>query len=319
MSGVFGTSDTETTYLHKGEVLVVFLLAYFIAVSMWLLINMGKEYNLTIEVPLHITDYGDEMTFAVPPPDMATIGVSGEGWNLLPLYRNPPEIIIPYRDGELNINNLVQSHLAAYSEVNVVNVDPSFITLKMEQETGKKVPVSPDLDVQLRAQHEIIGDIRLSPDSVMVYGAKSVIDTLRSLSTETLRLRNVQNGVDQLVPLVPPEGIRIRDTQNVRIAFDVTELTEGEARIQVQARNVPEGREIRFTPAVISVRYYVPIDYFIWTRERTPYEAYVDYSEILRDTTGYVVPRVEPVTDELNLRLRSFQPSRIAYFHVISD
>jgi YbbR domain-containing protein len=316
---IFKPSDTETTYLHKGEILVVFLIAYFIAISLWLLVNMTKEYSFTMEVPLQVTGYSEDMAFVTDPPATARVGVSGEGWNLLSLYRNPPEITIQYRDGEVNVSDVVQSQVATYTDISVQKVEPARISLTMEPKTSTRVPVRPVMDVQLKPQYEIIGRTRVVPDSVTVYGAKSVIDTLQSMPTQTLRLRNVQSPVEQKVALSQPDGLVVQDVTEVTVAFGVTEFTEAEVRVYLQARNVPDGREIRFNPTVVTVRYHVPIEQFSPAQEMVPYEAFLDYADIQRDTTGYVAPRVEAVTDELDVRLHSVQPRRVSYFYVVPD
>lgn len=319
VSRIFRSSETETTYLHKGEIAVVFLIAYFIAISLWLLVNMSKEYSFTINVPLQVTGYDEEMALVTEPPDKARLSVSGEGWNLLALYRNPPAISIPYREGEVDISEIIQRQIATYTDISVVQVQPPRITLQAEAKGRIRVPISADLDVHLRPQYEIVGRVRVVPDSVTVIGAQSVIDTLRSISTETLRLRNVQNSVEHTVPLTLPEGLELPDVSEARISFKVTEFTEGVVRVYMQARNVPEGWEIRFNPSVVSIRYRVPIEHFSEAQEMVPYESFVNYSDILRDTTGVVTPRIERKTDELDLRLQSVYPRRVSYFLVVPE
>ncbi len=316
---IFKPSEAETTYLHKGEILVVFLMAYFIAMSLWLLVNMTKEYSLTISVPLLVTEYSEDMAFVSDPPAEARVGVSGEGWNLLSLYRNPPEITIPYSEGEVSISDMVQGQFASYSDISIQKVEPARINLKMEPKSSARVPVRPELDIQLKPQFEILGRIRVAPDSVTVSGAGSVIDTLRSIATETLRLRNVQTPVQQRVALKQPAGLILGGVDEVTVSFDVTEFTEGEVRLYLEAMNVPDGREVRFNPTTVTIRYHVPIEQFGLAQEMEPYHVYVEYTDIERDTTGYVVPRVEAMTDELDLRLHAIQPRRVSYFQVVPE
>lgn len=319
LSRLFSPSESETTYLHKGEILVAFLIAYLIALSLWLLVNMGKDYTLTINAPIQITEYSEDMAFSSEPPDEADISVSGEGWNLLALYRNPPTIAIAYTEEDVDVTEIAQRQLASYPEITVQKVEPARLNLEMEPRRGKTVPVRPDMDIQLKPQHEITGRVEVWPDSATVLGPRSIVDTLRSLQTETLRMRNVQDRVERTVGLHSPEGVTVQGISDVTVTFDVTEFTEGEVRVFVEARNVPDDREVRFDPAAITVRYNVPIEQFGTAQDMVPYRAHVDYDDILRDTTGYVVPRIEPANDDLDLRLRSIQPRRIAYFLVVPD
>lgn len=316
---LFKPSDRETTYLHKGEILIVFVIGYLIAISLWLLVNLSREYNIVMEVPLQVVGQSEGMAFAEQPPDNARIGVSGEGWNLLPMYRTPPEITIPYDEGVVSITNIIQDQMVDYPELEVQTVQPSFITVEMEPKLSKRVPVEPNLDLHLQPRFEIRGEVRVEPDSVTVTGAQSLVDTVRIWPTELLRLRNVQEKVSRQIKLVDLGQLISKDTTQVNVSFEVTEFTEGEVRVYVQARNMPDGRQVRFNPSVLNIKYDVPIEHFSEAQDIVPYEAYVDYEAIARDTTGFVVPTVQPATDELDLRLRSFQPRRVSYFRIISE
>ncbi len=316
---LFRPTEIETTYMHKGEIFVVFLIAYLLALALWILVNMGRDYNLTLNVPLRIIGPAEDMVFAEQPPENARIGVSGEGWNLFSLYRNPPVITVPYDDGVVIISEIIKEHMVAYPDLTIQEIYPTYISVEMVPKVSKKVPVSPDLEVELMSQYEIMGDIRVRPDSVTLTGSEKVLDTIQSWPTELLRLRNVQGRVDQKVHLAESRHNISLDTSVVQVSFDVTEFTEGEIRVNVRVSNVPDRHEIRLNPSVITVRYDVPIEFYSDAQEIVPYEAIVEYDEIVRDTTGFVVPTVRATTDELNLRLRNFQPRRISYFKVIGE
>ncbi len=317
-SWLFKPTGSETTYMYKREILVVFLIGCLIALSLWLLVNMGKEYTVTLTVPFEITDYGEDMAFTERPPDEITISVSAEGWNLLPLYRNPPIISLSYERGEIRIFDIVQDHMAAYPDMTVQNVEPGVVAVEMEPKISKRVPVVPNIDVRLARQYEIMSEVHVQPDSVTVSGAASIIDTVQHWPTEFLGFRNVRYAVDQRVPLADCDVV-CTDTSEVRLFFDITEFTEGEIRIYVRVVGVPAGTEIRFNPSVITVKYHVSIEHFSRAQEMVPYEAFVNYQDIVRDTTGFVVPTVRATNDDLDLRLRSFQPRRVSYFRVIDE
>lgn len=316
---IFRPSETETTYLHKGEIVVVFLISYFIALSLWLLVNMNKEYSFTLTFPLQVTEYSEEMAFVSDPPTEVRVGVSGEGWNLLSLYRTPPEISIPYSEEDVRINEIVQREIASYTDIHVQSVEPSRIRIRMEPKRTVRVPVQPELDIQLKPQFEIVGRIRVAPDSVSVTGARSVVDTLAGIRTETLRLRNVQSPVEQKLALKLPPGLSLYEPKEVALFVQVTEFTESEVRIDLRVRGVPDDREVRINPSVVTIRYHVPIDLFRAAQESPPYEAYVAYADVVRDTTGYVVPRVGMVAEGLTLRLQGIYPRRVSYFEVVPD
>lgn len=315
----FKPTEKESAYLHKREVAVVFLIGYLIALILWLFVNLGRDYNLTVEVKLNITEPNKELVFSEMPPQYAKVEVNGIGWKLLPIYRTPPEIHIPYEEERVNVAEIVRRKIGKFSDLTVDKVEPDFVTLKTESQKTKKVPVLPDLDIRLKPQYKIYRQVRVLPDSVKITGPESIIEEIEEWSTERLRLRDVNSNISQHVSLLSSDRIRLPETKEVLITFELTEITEGEVRIYVKARNVPDNKKIRFNPSIINVRYDVPIEYFSEAQEIIPYEAYVDYEIMKEDSTGFVVPTVRPVTEELNLVLRSFQPRRVSYFRVIDE
>ncbi len=316
---LFTPTARETTYLRNGEILIVFVIGFLIALSLWLLVNLGREYTVTMQIPLNVEGYSEEMAFAELPPDEAEIGVSGEGWSLISLYRNPPEISVPYDQSSVDISEMVQDHLISYPDLVVQKVSPSVIEINMQPKSEKRVPVKPFIDVSPGNRFEVVGGVRVDPDSVTVTGAASVVDTIESWPTVELRLENIKSRVEESIELADSRRLVTKDTTRVTISLDVSEFTEGEVRVNVRLQNAPDDQQIRFSPSVLTVRYRVPLEQFGEAREIIPFEALVTYNDILEDTTGTLLPRVVPTTDDLDLRLLAVQPEVVSYFRVIGD
>ncbi|MDZ7807596.1 MAG: hypothetical protein U5K71_10820 [Gracilimonas sp.] len=99
---------------------------------------------------------------------------------------------------------------------------------------------------------------------------------------------------------------------------DISEFTEGEATVYINTRGLPRGQNVTYNPASVSITYDVPIEQFAEVAELQPYEAYVTYSEILEDSTGYVTPDIDLIEPGYELRIRNFKPKAVAYFTVIN-
>lgn len=70
---------------------------------------------------------------------------------------------------------------------------------------------------------------------------------------------------------------------------------------------------------MLTVTYDVPIDQYRLVEDQVPFNAWVTYEQILSDSTGFVTPELEISAKDLNLRLRSQQPSEVAYFIVMDN
>jgi hypothetical protein len=154
---------------------------------------------------------------------------------------------------------------------------------------------------------------------VQLSGPLDLLKPISFIETDVLELKEVKESIDVTLKVKSPsEKIRM-DRLDVRYRAKVAEFTEGEIRVFVKTKDLPAKAEVRYSPAVISIRYDVPIDEYAASQEIVPYSAFVNYREIANDSTGFVTPVIQNDAQNLNLRLRSYQPKRVSYYNVIKE
>lgn len=305
--------------IPQSERVVVFIFAFMIALSMWLLVNLGRDYNLTLNLPVMHADPPEGQAFITEIPRSANTTVSGEGWKLISIYNNPPQVIVPVDEGTINVFEAVQASLSNFPEVSVSKVQPMVVNVNTEEKMERRIPVRNDVTIETRRRFNVIGSISLTPDSVTVSGARSLVESLEYWPTEAREIDDVKENLDIEVQLRRAQRLIHLQTEKVRIKAEVAEFTEGEVRIPVVTRNLPVGRRVSYSPSVLTVRYDVPITQYSEASSVIPFQAFVNYSTIVNDTTGYVTPQIEPDIEGLDVRLRSYQPRRVSYFNVVAE
>ncbi|MFU8859362.1 MAG: hypothetical protein ACNA8K_02965 [Cyclonatronaceae bacterium] len=305
--------------IPQGERVVVFIFAFMIALSMWLLVNLGRDYNLTLNLPVIHADPPEGQAFITEIPGNANTTVSGEGWKLISIYNNPPQVILPADEGTINVFEAVQASLSNFPDLSVTKVQPMIVNVATEEELQKKVPVRNDVTIETRRRFNISGTVSISPDSVTITGARSIVGPVEFWPTESKVLEDVREDIDIEVRLRKAQRLITLEYDQIRISADIAEFTEGEARIPVTTRNLPAGRRVSYSPSVLTVRYDVPITQYNEASSVIPFQAYVNYSSIVNDTTGYVTPQIERNIEGLDVRLRSYQPRRVSYFNVMAQ
>lgn len=305
--------------IPQSERIVVFIFAFMIALSMWLLVNLGRDYNLTLNLPVMHADPPEGQAFITEIPGNANTTVNGEGWKLISIYNNPPQVILPVDEGTINVFEAVQASLSNFPDVSVSKVQPMIVNIATEEELQKRVPIRNDVTIETRRRFNIVGSIGLSPDSVTISGAQSIVGPIEYWPTEAKVLEDVREDVEIEVPLRRAQQLITLHSDKVRVKADIAEFTEGEVRIPVTTRNLPAGRRVSYSPSVLTVRYDVPITQYNEASSVIPFQAYVNYSSIVNDTTGYVTPQIERNIEGLDVRLRSYQPRRVSYFNVVAQ
>ncbi|MEX1011531.1 MAG: CdaR family protein [Balneolaceae bacterium] len=313
-----GNEETGFTSYLVREKILVFAISAVLAFCLWFIVNLSRDFNISIALPIEVENLPDDMAIIGDVPETARVGVTGEGWKLIPIYNNPPEIRLDLSGGgEINLFEKVQQQMSILSGLSVINVDPLSLNLQIEEKASRMVPVVPRVDIQLRERYGILSDPVFWPDSVRITGSSTQIREVERVETEQRSLEDVRTGSTLELSLIRPSSGIVMEPPVVSYIFEVTEFTEGEISIPVRIRNLPAGRAVTFNPSSVRVRYDVPIGQFSQVQSIRPFIAWVEYAEIEQDTTGFVTPQLERMAEEYDIQVRNIQPSKISYFNVL--
>ncbi|WP_139240180.1 CdaR family protein [Fodinibius roseus] len=300
------------------ERIVVFAVSLILAVCFWFMVNLSRDYNLNVDLPIVAAGMPEDRALAQGLPETATVSISGEGWKLISIYNNPPPVNLNVTGSEVNLYDQVQQQMNAMSEVNIQKVQPLMLTLNLEQRISKMVPVQPIFSISFEQQYGFTGKPTVQPDSIQISGAVSLIEDITGWPTDSLVVEGVSENISRTVPLNKNELISLSQ-QEVQFNAAVAQFTEGEVSVDLETRNLPEGRRISYSPSSITVRYDVPIGEYADLRDEKLFEAYLTYEQIENDTTGYVKPQIEHLSDNEFIKIRSSQPRQVAYFMVLDE
>lgn len=121
--------------------------------------------------------------------------------------------------------------------VRAVDVRPSSVELRFERRVTREVPVDPIIETSPAPGFVIVGEPIVDPPTVTVRGTESAVDTLPSIRTERLSLRNVMRSeTHRLVLLLPagPSQVSV-DPRSVQVTIDVDSLVERTLDVPLRA------------------------------------------------------------------------------------
>lgn len=311
--------EGDLSSFESREKIIAFSVAIFIALSLWFIVNLSRDFNVSVEVPILLTNLPQDVTISSDVPETVTVTLTGEGWNLISVYTNPPRVFINAESGDINMSEQIRSQISAFSNLNIVQVRPSQLEIVTERKISKRVPVVSRVKLNVSGRYGMIREPVVSPDSVTISGAESQLAEIDSWETEDLELVNTNGNIVRNVNMRQPEsGVTVQPA-TVTLDLEVAEFTEAELRVPIRTRNLPSGSAVTYNPSSIMVRFDVPIDQFSEVQGMRLFNAYVDYTLIANDDSGRVSPEVEIVESDYNIRIRSFQPPRVSYFRIIPD
>ena len=273
---------------HRGRAIA---LCIFASCFLWFVFTLQDDYTAALNLPTRVYNIPSDEALTARPPRSARVQVRGEGIQLLRLAYNPPVLPIDAMAGEINLEENVMPDLPR--GVLLESVSPRFVELQKEERVTRTLPVRLRGRIEASASHDLREAPQLTPDSVTVSGARSLVSRLQAWPTEPVEATDVTDSLVLRVPLADTlDGLVRRSADVVTVRALAQPITEGVREIEVRVPGAPQQRAVTLEPRTVKVRYRTFVS--DWERaQQTPgFYATVPYEEILADTTGRVTPQV---------------------------
>lgn len=253
-----------------------FFLCVVLSSIFWLLSSLSKEHTDEIEIPVKYGNVPDNFLIGNNPVEVVKAVVRGYGFDLLwqklnlepielTISANPKNLPSLTREGvtlHYVLTNEVREKLqkSQDKQLQIERVNPDTLFLRFEQRYTKTVPVVLDADISFAKQYGMAKSIRLEPDSIKVHGSRSALNNIDFIETEDREWSNLSESVTETLPLVLPNADNrlIFSAEQVNIAIDVTEFTEGIATIPIHVLGTSASR-VKLFPSEVDVIYQVPL------------------------------------------------------------
>ena len=119
-------------------------------------------------------------------------------------------------------------------DVNIQSILPDSIEFNFSTLLTKKVPLKSKVKINFEKQYDATGDCHFMPDSILVSGPLSYLDTLRWVETTDTTFNDVRSNLSQPVRLKFDNNLTSQ-TKSVRFILPVEKFTEGSIQIPLQA------------------------------------------------------------------------------------
>lgn len=295
--------------------ITILSISFIFSVFIWLYINLSQNYVIDLSVPLNVKlsvrqALGNEL------PSKINITVKGKGWDLisLRLSKNPSfnlDLTNYKRDVKISTLQEMRNLLNIPNTISVINIYPDTLDIAFDNLIEKMVKVKNNIAVLPKEGYVLIGEPDITPDSIKITGASSVLSKIKYLPTEYASFDNINVNITKTV--------KIRDTLNniikiepkqVTVTFYIELAAEKELDgVNVIINGVPEDKEVVIIPPKIKLTFRGGIEQLsnIATEKIS---VQVDFKSIEKDSTGYVTPDIE-MPDNLNLI--NYEPQQFQY------
>lgn len=235
------------------------LICILLSVLLWVLIRLSKNLQREFSVDISITNVPENMFLKSSQTHQIKILAEGKGYALFKYYSGIQELSIDFNDLEhiegkkyklsTNIANKLNSSYS--SELKIQNTYSDTIYVDLQKKYTKKIPVEVDLNADFQKEYQLT-EMIVQPDSVIVSGAKSVIDTLKTISISFPLQKNVKSSFEKSYHLKNTDCVKF-DKNKIIVKAIVDKMSEQLIKIPVQLLNIPEGSQIKIFPTEVTI------------------------------------------------------------------
>lgn len=300
----------------KNRKFPVVVLSLVFAFLVWALVNLGNQFQTTIDVPVKIENLREDQAIAVPLPTHVLFKIQGTGWQLLQTIISPNlNYTIDFKSlskkDTLFTDKDLNERVNIPASIRVFETIPETVIVRTDQKITKRVPLVPIVRTEYRNGFGLVGTITTTPESISIVGARSLLQKIHRWKTEPVTLSDINSPVSIRVNVVDSLPFEIsREISDAIISFDVQPIAERTITdLFVDIVQTPENRNVVLIPQKIEIIVRSGVNTISLLTEKDFY-AYVDYKSILLDTSGMVQPIIQGPS---NVQIVQLKPEKIQY------
>jgi YbbR domain-containing protein len=225
------------------------------AVLLWFLVGGEEMVQVTISVPLEITNVPVDLVIANDVPPALAVKVYGPRSLINNATKQRISKVIDLRGshaGRVTID-ITPSRLSLPAGVTAMKVDPASVTIVLERRLSRVVPVKAILTGEVENDYEL-DKVVVEPEQVRISGPESEVAGIRELETYPIELGRATNSFTREIGLnLHGLHITVDGDSIVRVHVEVRPL-EGTMRFQhVQVMSDHRAGKLTWWPAEVTV------------------------------------------------------------------
>jgi len=171
------------------------LASLILATALWLFVILSGRTEITMDVPVvysGLKPYLDLMDS----PKKVSVSLEGQGSFLKNIRRSEIKAVIDLNEAKSGrfFFTLTKENFALPKTVLLTNIDPETISVTIESEMKKWIPVKPVI-VGRPEKGFTIFDIKTVPENIVIEGPKSLIMNIYSVKTEPIDINGLNTDL----------------------------------------------------------------------------------------------------------------------------
>jgi hypothetical protein len=268
----------------------------------WLLITFSKEYKTVVSFPVNYANIPQDKLLQEAPIKTIDVTIQASGFKIL-------RTKIRQKTIQLEASTLVRKSKSKFyflinnqqskiekqmiSGVDLKEIHQDTIYLDLGILASKKIALKPNLKIDYHIGYDLLEGITYAPDSILVSGPESQIDTIKHINLSKLILTDVKSDFSNEVEIVKPKksrNLKFNITKST-ISGKVDKFTEGKLQVPFIVKNLDSDTNLTTLTKSIEVDFVVALSNFAKVSEAS-FKVECDYGFSKKNNLGYLIPKV---------------------------
>ena len=204
------------------------LASLVLATTLWIFVILSGRTEIAMDVPVVYTGLKQQLDM-IESPTKVSIIIEGQKSLLKNIRRGEIKAVIDLSETKSGRSffTLTKENFELPKTLLLTNIDPETISVTIESEMKKRVPVKPVI-VGRPEKGFTIFDIKVVPENLVVEGPKSLIVKIYSVKTEPIDINGLNTDLQFKANLDIENSTIRRNVNKVEVNISVKKLGQGD-------------------------------------------------------------------------------------------
>jgi hypothetical protein len=283
----------------RNQKLRSFLVFLLMAASIWFLTKFSKPLVAEFRLNLEYTNFPQQTLVSTDAPKVLTVTVNANGFKLLTEFFSDKSLVIDLSAGRLLEDDKIrfsQDQLLAFCyrkmpAAGVISLDTKELIVPIDRMAAKEIEVFFQGEVSLSQGFKMIGQPKIEPNKITVYGPSQMIDTISSIRTIYTRLEGLRSNINKAIALESLFSNELsRSQDSIFWSAQILEYTQKQIELPVELINVPRGKKLQIFPEMMTLSVEIPVnEYALY--DKSNFRLICDYTERISEDS-FMIPRL---------------------------
>jgi len=266
-----------------------------LSASVWLIHNLSQKYTGVVTVSVLAKSSLKGRAVIAAEPVSINARCHATGFRLVRMRQSRKDVVVEMQADDFSYSEsddkyvIEESSLVKYAPgifgegVSLETFLNQSYSFSFPRENNRTVPVRPVVNASFKPQYMAAGPMRIQPDSVVIYGSDSLLESVEAIVTRPITINDASRNRSGVSRLVSVPGVRMSESE-ITWAMDVVRYVEQRSQVHISVRGAPAGVNLTILPSIAEATFLCRFPSRVNPAEVC--EFYVDYAEFSKSISG---------------------------------